>query len=158
MTPSRPAYLLSLARITLPLLLLGVTSLARADDMASSGDPLYINGGVGQEEADAIRAQAAGFNLRLYLSAGKAGKSITGVSLNVTDSKGNSVVQLDDAGPMLFTRVAPGNYRIKADYNGNTLSRNISVAGRKGSNVYLNFREAATDMQDSSAPDPYSGQ
>jgi hypothetical protein len=110
------------------------------------GEVVYINGGIGQEESDEIRAKAGDFNLRLYMSEGKHGHSITGVKVSIINKKGNVVLDLLSGGPMLFAHVANGNYVLKAIYEGTTITRKVLVINHRGVNVYLNWR--AKDVND----------
>ena len=121
------------------LVLFSTVSRVYAEE-ADSGNAIYANGGVGQEESDDMRAKAGDFNLRLYMSEGKSGQSITGVKVIITDKKGNTVLDMLSAGPMLFARVRKGNYKITAVFGGTTITRKVLVTNHRGVNVYLNWR------------------
>lgn len=111
----------------------------------ATGDAVYSNGGIGQEEADEMRTKAGDFNLRLYMSEGKHGHAITGVQTTITDKKGNIVLDVPSSGPMLFVHVANGNYTISAVYSGATITRKVAVTNRRGANVYLSWKTTDTD-------------
>jgi hypothetical protein len=111
----------------------------------------YINGGIGREEADDMRTKAGRYNLRLYLSEGKLGHSITDVPVTITDKKGNVTLDLTSSGPMLFLQVEKGSYKIRAQYNDITLTKNITVINQRGVNVYLNWKNTDVDMEDAQA-------
>jgi hypothetical protein len=116
----------------------------------NAGDVIYINGGIGQEESDEMRAKAGDFNLRLYMSEGKHGHSITGVKVSILNKKGNVVLDLLSGGPMLFAHVENGNYVVNAIYEGTTITRKVLVINHRGVNVYLNWRaKVANDDNDS---------
>jgi len=105
----------------------------------------YVNGGIGQEEADEMRAKAGSFNLRLYMSEGKHGHSITDAQVTVFDKKGNVRLDLSNGGPMLFLHVLNGGYKIIAKYNGITITRNVNISNRRGENIYLVWKSADAD-------------
>lgn len=117
------------------------------------GETVYVNGGFGQEEASDIKAKASEYNLRLYLSEGK-GHSIVDVPITITDKKGNVILDLADGGPMLFLKLTNGTYKISAQYNGVTITRKVTIANRRGENVYLNWK--STEVEDESSQDPSS--
>ena len=105
----------------------------------------YVNGGIGQEEADEMRTKAGSFNLRLYMSEGKHGHSVTDAQVTVFDKKGNISLDLSNGGPMLFMHVVNGGYKIVAKYNGITITRSVHISNRRGENVYLIWKSADAD-------------
>lgn len=105
----------------------------------------YVNGGIGQEEADEMRTKAGSYNLRLYMSEGKHGHSITDAQVTVFDKKGNVKLDLSNGGPMLFLHVVNGGYKIIAKYNGSTITRDVNISNRRGENLYLIWKSADTD-------------
>lgn len=117
-------------------------------DASNIDEATYINGGIGREDADDMRAKAGKYNLRLYLSEGKLGHSITDVPVTITDKKGNVILDFANSGPMLFLQVARGTYKIRAQYNDITLTKNITVINQRGINVYLNWKNTEVDMED----------
>jgi len=112
----------------------------------NTSEATYANGGIGQEESDEMHAKAGDFNLRLYMSEGKHGHSITGVQVTITDIKGNSVLDLPSSGPMLFAHVGNGSYIINATYNGITTSRKVVVTNHRGVNVFLTWKSTDTHV------------
>jgi hypothetical protein len=124
--------------------LLSMANAAYAED-GNTGDAIYANGGIGQEEADEMRAKAGNYNLRLYMSEGKHGHSITGTQVTITDKKGNTVLDLPSGGPMVFVHVENGSYTINANYSGTTITRKVVVANRRGTNVHLSWKTTDTD-------------
>jgi hypothetical protein len=124
--------------------LLSMANVAYAED-GKTGDAIYANGGIGQEESDEMRAKAGNFNLRLYMSEGKHGHSITGTQVTITDKKGNVILDVPSAGPMLFVQVENGSYTINATYVGTTMTRKVVVANRRGTNVHISWKTTDTD-------------
>lgn len=107
----------------------------------------YLNGGIGQEESSEIRSKAGSFNLRLYLSEGKPGQSITNAQITVTDKNDNVKLNIADGGPMLFLHLENGRYKISAQHNGITILRNVVIANHRGTNVYLNWKNLEADTE-----------
>ncbi len=149
-------------RFAMPILILSslLISLAHAEEIPAdsstaatfetSSDGRYLNGGIGVEEANAMRLQAANYPLRIQFSQGKDGKSVAGVAVTISDSKGKQVIDIPDAGPLLYIKLANGSYKLTAQYNGATLTKKVSVAGKKGSTVYLNWRSTPADASPAS--------
>ena len=124
--------------------MLTVTNTVYADEV-SIEQSVYINGGIGQEEADDMRANAGQYNLRLYFSEAKQGQSISDVAVTITDKKGNVKLEIVDAGPMLFVHMENGTYRVTSQHNGVVFTKTVKVANHKGVNVHLNWKNTSAD-------------
>ena len=57
----------------------------------------YVTGGIGEEDADAMRAQAKQFTLNLLFSEGTSGRWVTGANVNIYDEASNLVFRIIDA-------------------------------------------------------------
>ncbi len=114
-------------------------------DEVNAEQPAYINGGIGQEEADDMRANAGQYNLRMYFSEAKQGQSISDVTVTITDKKGNVKLDVADAGPMLFVNMENGTYKIISQHNGVVFTKVVKVANHKGVNVHLNWKNTMAD-------------
>jgi hypothetical protein len=134
-----------LTSLVCSIALLSMASTVHAEEGGTS-EAIYANGGIGQEEADEMRAKAGSFNLRLYLSEGKPAHAITDAQITITDKKGNVKLDLASGGPMLFLDLANGSYKIIAKYNGVTIIRNVIITTRRGANIYLNWKSAGNDV------------
>jgi hypothetical protein len=124
--------------------MLVISNTVYAEEM-SIEQPAYINGGIGQEEADDMRANAGQYNLRLYFSEAKQGQSISDVAVTVTDKKGNVKLDIADAGPMLFMHMENGTYKVVCQHNGVVIAKTVKVANHQGVNVHLNWKNAMAD-------------
>ena len=130
--------------------LLGVMAMSNtvyADEM-NNEQLTYINGGIGQEEADDMRLHAGEYNLRLYFSEAKLGRSISDVAVTIADKKGNVKLEVADAGPMLFVHMDNGIYKITSQHNGVIFTKTVKVVNRKGINVHVNWKNSAADVTD----------
>jgi hypothetical protein len=128
-----------------------VTSNTVYAEKISTEQPAYINGGIGQEEADDIRVNARQYNLRLYFSEAKQGQSISDVAVTVTDKKGNVKLEIADAGPMLFMHMENGTYKVVCRHNDVVITKIVKVINHKGVNVHLNWKNAAADAIEESS-------
>jgi hypothetical protein len=89
----------------------------------------YINGGVGTDEQNAMKALKADYNLRLTFATKQTGAYRSDVQLDIADTKGGSVLSVANAGPMFFAKLPPGTYRISASAEGKTFKRTVRLGG-----------------------------
>ncbi len=90
----------------------------------------YINGGVGIRQRNAIEQVEDNFGLKLVF-ADFDGRYIADVAVDILNQNGQRVFSLDDAGPWLLTELPPGDYQVRASFDGERKSRRVSV-GREG--------------------------
>ena len=68
----------------------------------------YLNGGVGEDEAQYMRKTAKDWSLRLTFSESKDNDFVANVGLLITDLRGTPFLQLSGAGPMTYARLPAG--------------------------------------------------
>jgi|KBSSwiStaDraftv2_1062776.scaffolds.fasta_scaffold23837_2 hypothetical protein len=121
-----------IATILLTLLLLAMAMLsppvASAADEArlqSNGAVEYRSGGIGKEEADALKQQSADYALTLEFATSRSaegdtspGAYIADVRVDIRDAQGRPIVDTTSTGPLLLVRLPPGDYTVVADWNG----------------------------------------
>lgn len=90
----------------------------------------FINGGVGIKQRNAIEQVEDNFGLKLVF-ADAEGRYIADVEVDILDNNGQRVFSLDQAGPWLLTELAPGNYQVRASFDGERKTRRVQV-GRDG--------------------------
>jgi hypothetical protein len=94
------------------------------------GGVSYVSGGVGTASIDRLNALASGFNLKLVF-AGKSGAYLADVKVNITDSRGRTLLDITSEGPWLLAKLPTGNYRISASFAGNTVKKHASISTEK---------------------------
>lgn len=87
----------------------------------------YINGGVGTDEQNAMKALKADYNLRLTFATKQTGAYRSDVQLDIADAKGAGVLSVANTGPMFFAKLPPGTYKISAAAEGKTFKRTLKV-------------------------------
>jgi hypothetical protein len=89
-----------------------------------------VNGGIGKEEAENLRAHARSFPLELVFSrrADGADQFVADVNLVIADVRGRTVVS-GPVGPIFLARLPDGQYTISAEYRGQTHTRRVAIAG-----------------------------
>jgi len=95
-------------------------------EVQRAGEVEYLSGGAGEEERAAMTAQQAAFPLRIVFSERGGGYAVAD---RVELSRGGAkVASIDNAGPWLMLKVAPGDYVIEARFEGRTERRQVKVA------------------------------
>ena len=141
----------------LPIALIGATIFASAPLVANAEDLVvdpvsvqtsmgttYLNGGVGDEETEAMRRVAKDYPLRMTFSE-RDGEFIADVSVTITDAKGNSVFELPNAGPQLYVKLPSGKYNISASFKGKTQSRKVLVSRKGGKDIQFHWKGAPAE-------------
>lgn len=102
----------------------------------------YISGGIGDGELQMVNQASKDFNLKL-LFAEKSGAYAADVPVTIVDRKGNTVLEVPAAGPILLARLPDGSYRVSASYEGQKMEKRVTV--RKGKQTALSFYWSPTD-------------
>jgi len=88
----------------------------------------WMSGGIGKAEADAMRAQASRYDLRLVLAEARKPRAafLGQATVKITDARGKATSIRTD-GPLLFLKLPPGHYSVMADVEGHRLTRSVTV-------------------------------
>ena len=94
----------------------------------------YVNGGIGQEEAEALRAEARIYPLELMFSRrgdGERAEFVADVHLQIVDAAGQVIVDRASQGPIFLAHLPDGQYIVTAEYQGRTQTRRVAVSGTR---------------------------
>jgi len=105
----------------------------------------YVNGGVGQEEQSAMRAQRSDYNLQLTFATNQTGAFRSDVQLDIADAKGGKLLSVANTGPMFFAKLPPGTYRINAAAEGKTFKRTVKIGERGAREMTLHWQNDSPD-------------
>jgi hypothetical protein len=99
----------------------------------------YVQGGVGEEEREAISALRKDFNLELVFAAKGGGNYLADVDVTIRDAKGAEVLRARADAPIMLVQLPAGRYSLEAVYDGKTQKRALSVParGRQQAGVYF---------------------
>ncbi len=100
----------------------------------------FLNGGIGSDEEQFMRKTAKDWPLRMIFSERKDNEFVADVSVLVTDMRGVPVLQLSDAGPLTYAMLSPGKYRINARFHGQSETREVTLDGKTGRDVYVHWK------------------
>ncbi len=119
---------------TLAFGLLGLSFSAFGSDqlppVQSFGGVNYLTGGIGLDEASAIKAAEKDFTLSLLFAQTKRAEYLSDVKVSVTDKSGKTVLDVTSDGPMLLAKLPPGTYKVSAEHEGKALTRSVSIAAK----------------------------
>jgi hypothetical protein len=133
--------------IALVAVALGATPIAAGAQTSISvqmENPIYLNGGIGEDEVDAMRGHAAEFPLRLIFAEGPQNWFTANVPLAIVDERGNPVFALRDAGPMLYIRLPAGRYTVIAESGGLRKTQQVTLDRGRGRDVVFHWNTAST--------------
>jgi hypothetical protein len=91
----------------------------------------YVTGGVGQDEASAMRGLATGYNMRATFTT-RSGEYLSGIRVQVLRADGTTAFAATTDGPYLFARLPQGHYRVIASLDGSERSRELYVPSHGG--------------------------
>lgn len=74
----------------------------------------YISGGVSEDERTELNSLSNQFNLRLLFAMQGSGEYLSAVRVNILDTQGASVLNVQSKGPWFFAQLAPGDYIVEA--------------------------------------------
>ena len=92
---------------------------------AASTEAQVVSGGVGEGERKQLEEQARGHNLKLVFTM-STGNYIAEIPFQI-ERGGKVVVEETSKGPWAFAKLPPGDYTVKATFEGKTQSRRVSV-------------------------------
>jgi len=101
---------------------------------------MYLNGGVGESSEQYMHKIAKDWPLRMIFSERKDNEFVADVKLLVTDTHGVPYLQLGDAGPMTYAMLPAGKYRITAQFRGKSETREVTLEGKTGRDVYFHWK------------------
>lgn len=104
---------------------------------------MYLNGGIGKDEAQYMQKIAKDFPLRMIFSERKDNEFVADVDVLITDAKGSPYLQLSHAGPMTYAMLPAGKYRVTARFNGKVETRDVTLDGKSGRDVYFHWKGKA---------------
>jgi hypothetical protein len=106
----------------------------------SQGGVTYLSGGVTVDERQYMESQARNYNL-LITNANPAGHLSVDADISIKGKDGREVVTTDNAGPLLYIKLAPGDYTITAMSGEQQQRRVIKVPAKGAKRVYFTWQQ-----------------
>uniref|UniRef100_E1T8L3 Carboxypeptidase regulatory-like domain-containing protein n=1 Tax=Burkholderia sp. (strain CCGE1003) TaxID=640512 RepID=E1T8L3_BURSG len=101
----------------------------------------YVTGGVGEDEAAAIRAVASRYSMRARFTT-STGEFTSDVSVRLFTPEGKLIFAAITAGPYLYAQIPPGRYRLSATLDSVERSQSIAIPTHGGIGVSLTWPAA----------------
>jgi hypothetical protein len=103
----------------------------------------YITGGIGQEEAAAMKAAEKDYTLSLLFAQTKRGEYLADINVRIVDHAGYTTLEAVSNGPMLLANLPVGTYRISAEHEGTILTKTVHVDARQPARAAFVWQPAA---------------
>lgn len=93
---------------------------------ASDGNTTpYVSGGIGEDEQQALQAEAANYNLRLSFAEKGSGAYLSDVKVTIRNAADATILAAVSEGPWFFAKLLPGRYRITVEADGQPQTRTV---------------------------------
>jgi hypothetical protein len=102
----------------------------------------YLSGGVGQDEASALKKEMKNYPLSMVFDAGKKDAYLANVDVTIKDKAGKTVLNTVSDGPIMLVKVPAGKYTISAEEHGKTLRRTAQVKAGHDTRVSFHWPKA----------------
>lgn len=137
--------------LALPVIAAGLiagsaVAVAQAASVMPAQPGVFLNGGIGEDEADAMRGKAHEYPLRLIFADGPRNEFTANVPVVIYDARGNAVLSLPDAGPMLYVTLPDGVYTVTAQADGIVKSQRVTLAGGQGQSVVFHWNTESASL------------
>jgi len=114
---------------------LGLAAQARAADSSpqseQQGSVSFLSGGVGDEDAQRIKAVRSQYPLELlFVTRGNPNQYLSDVKVQILDKSGKAVLDTVSNGPFLLAKVPPGRYTVVGDNQGSVKKQAVQVGGK----------------------------
>ena len=111
-----------------------------------NGNVRYVTGGVGADEAEAMRQAAAHYPLAIELAARPVPSDsyprdvyLASVRVEIRDAEGQSLISTTTDGPILLASLPAGRYTIDAEIRGVSQHRSVTVGNGTPQRVLFEF-------------------
>ncbi|WPN47497.1 MULTISPECIES: hypothetical protein [unclassified Pseudomonas] len=144
------SFMLSLAAVSI-LLLPALSPAASLEPIDSSGVQVqrqeqngitYLSGGIGEDEAKAIQ-QTTGYNLHMTFSVGTGDEYTPDVNVVIQKKPGETVLTLNEAGPLVYVQLPAGKYIVIATRNGQSRQDTADVGSGAPRNLVFHWNDAS---------------
>jgi hypothetical protein len=103
----------------------------------------YLSGGIGQDEAAAMKAEAKRYPLSIIFSEGRHDAYVANAKVTIADASGKTVLDAVSVGPIMLVKLPAGRYRISAMAAGKTLQREAQVKAKGDEQVLFHWSKIA---------------
>lgn len=130
---------LALAAVAPPVL--AVDEAALGIKVRSQSGMKYITGGIG-EQADDFAEVSGRYPVHLRIKVGGADVDRPGARVRVIDTRGESQVEADAAGPLFYVTPPSGRWTFEVRWGDQVLSETRDLTGRRYLDLVFDFKPA----------------
>ena len=102
------------------------------------GNIIYMTGGIGEEERQAMQSVKNDYNLSL-VSADKSGAYVGDTQVVISDREGKELLNTE-SGPLFYAELPPGRYVVEGTSQGQTRQQNVTIAEGKPAHVQFSWK------------------
>ena len=121
---------------------------AQAAAGVQTQNTIFLNGGIGEDEADAMRSVAADFPLRIIFAEGARNDFTANVPVTIVNERGTQVFALRDSGPLLYVMLPAGSYTVIAESDGVRKTHQVVLVPGRGKDVVFHWNAPFVPEQD----------
>ena len=116
-------------------------TMSRLPPELTQGGITYMSGGIGHDEAAAMREEEPKFPLSLEFvkRAKPADEYLAGVDVTIKDLQGKTDLHTLADGPILLAALPEGRYKVSAELDGKTRTRDVVIAQRKPEHIVFEW-------------------
>jgi hypothetical protein len=103
---------------------------------------VYLSGGIGSDEAQAMRALASDYKLRVMF-AGTDGEYLSDIDVRVASMSDTTILAMQTQGPLLYINLPAGRYRITASTEHGFQTRWVNVPTHGGIDANFYWHDEA---------------
>jgi hypothetical protein len=118
---------------------LAIVSLLAAGTGYGSTGLKVDSGAVGIDERERMMQQYSDYNLHLAF-ARMNGEFLADVKVTIQDARGDTVDEGVADGPLFFAALPTGNYRVTAEFDGESITRSLNVHRQAAPMRYFHWR------------------
>lgn len=100
----------------------------------------YLAGGIGLDESKAIQ-QSAGYNLHMTFAVGMQNLYTADVDVMIQKAPGQTVLTLNQTGPLVYVQLPPGKYTVVATRNGEPRRDAAEIGGGAARNLVFHWND-----------------
>ena len=133
-------------RLTACVVTIGLASPAFAAHAAAAlpqvrtkGVISYVRGGIGKNEALAMKSAERNYPLSLVFSEGKHNAYVADIDVTIKNHADKVVLQTNSEGPIMLVKLPPGKYAVSANMGGKILQRPANVAAKGDTNLAFHW-------------------
>lgn len=116
---------------------IGTGTGAPAAAPGAADEPIYVSAGIGDDDPIGVEMMRRLHNVQLVFALQGSGSFVADVRVSFFRADGTRVLAAFSPGPLFFTTLHPGQYRVEAEFHGQRLTRTLGVVDHVRRDVYF---------------------